>query len=99
MSAMACNALRCALLACATLAAPDYASAFAPSSVPQRAQGEHASVAPPVHLAAVTNAPPAQAGAQRYLLQVLVPDAPLHEKPDEESPIIGRVEQGVQLEA
>src|SRR5688572_26743008 len=41
----------------------------------------------------------AAAEVERYLVQVLVPNAQLHEKPDAESPVIGRVEQGVQLEA
>ncbi len=36
---------------------------------------------------------------QRYLIQVLVPQAPLHEKPDPESAVVGRAEQGTQLEA
>src|SRR5687767_320571 len=43
---------------------------------------------------AAKTAPP-----ERFLIQVLVPSAPLHEKPDAESPVVGRVEQGVQLEA
>ena len=60
-------------------------------------------------LAAVESAPvpskppatstPAPAVADRYLVQVLVPRASLHERPDLDAPIIGQVEQGTQLEA
>jgi len=54
-------------------------------------------------LAGTSAAPPGASAAasapERYLIQVLVPSAPLHEKPDPESPVIGRVEQGAQLEA
>src|SRR5688572_21163019 len=50
-------------------------------------------------LACVWTFAAAAAEAERYLVQVLVPIAPLHEKPDADSPVIGRVEQGAQLEA
>jgi len=49
--------------------------------------------------AATPAAAAAPAATERFLVQVLVTRAPLHEKPDAESPVIGRVEQGVQLEA
>jgi hypothetical protein len=49
--------------------------------------------------AAVTDAKPAAAVPDRFLLQVLVPEATVHEKPDAESAVVGRVEQGAQLES
>jgi hypothetical protein len=39
------------------------------------------------------------APAERYLVQVLIPSAPLHESPNADSAVVGQAEQGVQLEA
>ena len=36
---------------------------------------------------------------ERFLVQILVTRAPLHETPDADAPVIGQVEQGTQLEA
>jgi hypothetical protein len=58
----------------------------------------------PVALAGTaTEAEPASSAAKptasRRLVQVLVPRAQLHERPDTDSPVIGQVEQGTQLES
>lgn len=36
---------------------------------------------------------------ERFLVQILVTRAPLHERPDADAPVIGQAEQGTQLEA
>ena len=58
-------------------------------------------LAAPAHAAAPAAEPPAQAAASagRYLVQVLVPLARIHEAPDADSPAIAQVEQGTRLEA
>src|SRR5688500_11486805 len=57
-------------------------------------------LAPQVLAGTPANKPSAvKPATERQLIQVLVPLAPLHEKPDADSPVIGQVEQGTQLEA
>ena len=60
-------------------------------------------VAPQALAGTPSDAPVASAAAKpaadRQLIQVMVPRAPLHEKPAADSDVIGQVEQGTQLEA
>jgi len=43
--------------------------------------------------------PPAAAAAERYLLHVEAPEVLIHEKPEAAAPVVGRLEQGVEIEA
>ena len=62
---------------------------------PAWAQGP-APAAPAVPPAAAV---PPVAAAERYLLHVEVPEILIHEKPDSKSLVVGRLEQGVEIEA
>ena len=49
--------------------------------------------------AAPAKPPPPAAAAERYLLHVEVPEVFIHEKPDANSRVVARLEQGVEIEA
>jgi hypothetical protein len=103
-----------ALLACASLGvAPAGVSSKALDAAPPRSPTDVFAAddmrTTPLTLAAAAQSAPASpatapktapaSASERYLIQVLVPQAALHETPDPDSPVIGRVEQGAQLEA
>jgi hypothetical protein len=89
-----------ALAACAPLAVPCPTLAIAPVSIPAATSPARPTAIQPLRFAAATPvAPEAKPATGRFLLQVLAVDVALHEQPDPDSPVIGRVEQGAQLEA